>query len=60
MTEQQAPCPRCRQENPPMNRFYGSRDAPLTSGEQLATREEHRPVPAGRAGVVRYLVSRLL
>jgi hypothetical protein len=49
MTEQQAPCPRCRQENPPRNRFCGSCGAPLTSGEQLATREEHRPVPAGRA-----------
>jgi hypothetical protein len=49
MTEQQVPCPRCRQENPPSNRFCGSCGAPLTSGEQLATRQEHRPVPAGRA-----------
>jgi zinc-ribbon domain len=48
MTDQ-APCPRCRQENPPRNRFCGSCGAPLMSGEQLATREEHRPVPAGRA-----------
>ena len=48
MTDQ-APCPRCRQENPPRNRFCGSCGAPLTSGEQLATREEHHPVPAGRA-----------
>ena len=48
MTDQ-APCPRCRQENPPRNRFCGSCGAPLRSGEQLATREEHRPVPAGRA-----------
>src|SRR5918997_5749425 len=49
MTERQIPCPRCRQENPPRNRFCGSCGAPLTSGEQLATRQEHRPVPAGRA-----------
>jgi hypothetical protein len=48
MTDQ-APCPRCRQENPPRNRFCGSCGAPLMSGEQLARREEHRPVPAGRA-----------
>jgi hypothetical protein len=48
MTDQ-APCPQCRQENPPRNRFCGSCGAPLTSDEQLATREEHRPVPAGRA-----------
>jgi hypothetical protein len=47
MTDQ-APCPRCRQENPPRNRFCGSCGAPLRSGEQLATRQEHRPVPAGR------------
>jgi hypothetical protein len=45
----QTPCPRCRQENPPRNRFCGSCGAPLRSGEQLATRQEHRPVPAGRA-----------
>src|SRR5918995_3394543 len=49
MTERQVPCPRCRQETPPRNRFCGSCGAPLTSGEQLATREEHRPVRAGRA-----------
>ena len=48
MTDQ-APCPRCRQENPPRNRFCGSCGAPLMSGEQLARRQEHRPVPAGRA-----------
>jgi hypothetical protein len=48
MTDQ-AQCPRCRQENPPRNRFCGSCGAPLMSGEQLARREEHRPVPAGRA-----------
>ena len=48
MTERQVPCPRCRQENPPRNRFCGSCGAPLMSGEQLATRE-YRPVPAGRA-----------
>ena len=45
MNERQVPCPRCRQENPPRNRFCGSCGVPLTSGEQLATREEHRPVP---------------
>jgi hypothetical protein len=49
MTERQVPCPRCRQENPPRNRYCGSCGALLTSGEQLATREEHRPVPASRA-----------
>ena len=49
MTEQQVSCPRCRQENPPGNRFCGSCGAPLMSGEQLARRQEHRPVPAGRA-----------
>lgn len=49
MTERQVPCPRCRQENPPSNRFCGSCGAPLTSGEQLATRQEHSPVQAGRA-----------
>src|SRR5215207_332121 len=48
MTDQ-APCPRCRQENPPRNRYCGSCGALLTSGEQLATLEEHRPVPAGPA-----------
>src|SRR5215211_8444527 len=49
MTEPQVPCPRCRQENPLRNRFCGSCGAALTSGEQLATREEHHPVPAARA-----------
>jgi Double zinc ribbon len=49
MTEREVPCPRCRQENPPRNRFCGSCGAPLTSDEQLATREEHHPVPAARA-----------
>src|SRR5215207_308692 len=53
MTEQQVSCPRCRQENPPGNRFCGSCGAPLMSGEQLARREEHRPVPAGRAWPVK-------
>jgi hypothetical protein len=48
MTERQVPCPRCRQESPPGNRFCGSCGAPLTSGEQLATRQEHHPVPSGR------------
>jgi hypothetical protein len=48
MTDQ-APCPRCRQENPPGNRFCGSCGDPLTSGEQLATPEEHHPVPTARA-----------
>ena len=49
MTERQIPCPRCRQENPPRNRFCGSCGVPLTSGEQLATRQEHSPLQAGRA-----------
>jgi predicted amidophosphoribosyltransferase len=56
MTEREVPCSRCHQENPPTNRFCGSCGAPLTSGEQLATRQEHRPVPAG--GVKRELVQR--
>ena len=45
----QTPCPRCRHANPPRNRFCGSCGALLTSGEQLAAREEHRSVPAARA-----------
>ena len=45
----QTPCPRCRHANPPRNRFCGSCGALLTSGEQLATREEQRSVPASRA-----------
>jgi hypothetical protein len=49
MTEREVPCPRCRQENPPRNRYCGSCGALLTSGEQLATREEHHPVPTARA-----------
>jgi hypothetical protein len=49
MTEQQVPCPRCRHENPPGDRFCGSCGVQLISGEQLATRQEHRPVQAGRA-----------
>ena len=49
MTEREVPCPRCRHVNPPRNRFCGSCGAPMRSGEQLATPEEHRPVPAGRA-----------
>src|ERR671921_2085940 len=48
MTDQ-VPCPRCRQENPPTNRFCGSCGVQLFSGEQLATRQEHSPVQAGRA-----------
>jgi hypothetical protein len=49
MTEQQVPCPRCRHENPPGNRFCGSCGVQLISGEQLATRQEHSPVQAGRS-----------
>ena len=49
MAEREVPCSRCPQENPPTNRYCGSCGVPLTSGEQLATRQEHRPVPAGRA-----------
>src|SRR5215218_2816106 len=44
-----ATCPLCCQENPPGNRFCGSCGIRLTSGEQLATRQEHRPVLAARA-----------
>jgi hypothetical protein len=49
MTEQQVQCPRCHQENPPRNRFCGSCGVQLKCGEQLATRQEHSPVQAGRA-----------
>ncbi len=49
MTEREVPCPRCRQENPPTNRFCGSCGVRLTSGEQLAMRQENHPVQAGRA-----------
>jgi hypothetical protein len=49
MTERQVPCPRCSQENPPTNHYCGSCGVPLTSGEQIATRQEHSPVQAGRA-----------
>jgi hypothetical protein len=49
MAEREVPCPQCRQENPPRNRFCGSCGTPLRSGEHLARREEHHPVPAGRA-----------
>jgi hypothetical protein len=45
----QAPCPLCRHENSPGNRFCGSCGVRLTSGEQLVRRQEHRPVRAGRA-----------
>jgi hypothetical protein len=43
-----APCPLCRQENPPGNRFCGWCGVRLKSGEQLARRQEHRLLPAGR------------
>jgi Double zinc ribbon len=49
MTERQIPCPRCQQENPPSHRFCGSCGAPLMSSEQLATRQEYRPVRAASA-----------
>jgi hypothetical protein len=49
MAERQVPCPLCPQENPPTNRYCGSCGVPLTSGEHLATRQEHRSVPAGHA-----------
>src|ERR671919_2911319 len=49
MTEQQVSRQRCRHENPPMNRFCGLCGVRLTNGEQLATRQEHSPVQAGRA-----------
>ena len=49
MTEQHVPCPRCSQDNPPTNRFCGSCGVQLKSGELLATRQEHSPVPTSRA-----------
>ncbi len=49
MTEQQVPCPRCSQDNPPTNRFCGACGVQLKSGEQLAKRQEYRPASAGRA-----------
>ncbi len=48
MTERDL-CSLCHHENPPGNRFCGSCGARLTSGEQLAMRQEHRPVPASCA-----------
>jgi hypothetical protein len=48
MTEQ-VPCPLCHHENPPGNRFCGLCGVQLISGEQLAARQEHRPVRAARA-----------
>jgi hypothetical protein len=48
MTEP-SPCPLCRHTNPPGNLFCGSCGTPLTSWEQLATRQEHRPFPNSRA-----------
>jgi hypothetical protein len=47
MTEP-APCPLCQHTNPPGNRFCGSCGAPLTSGEQLAVRQDDNPIPARR------------
>src|SRR5215213_4552613 len=44
-----APCPMCQHTNPPGNRFCGSCGAPLSSGEQLAPRQDDNPVPARRA-----------
>ena len=52
MTEQ-TPCPLCQHYNPPENRFCGSCGARLTSGEQLATRQERYLVPATRAWPVK-------
>ena len=48
MTEREL-CSLCRHENPPGNRFCGSCGARLTSGEQLAMRQEHNPLPASGA-----------
>ena len=48
MTEQ-TPCPLCKHTNPLGNRLCGSCGVPLTSGEQLATRQDHNPVRARRA-----------
>ncbi len=52
MTEP-SPCPLCQHANPPGNRFCGSCGTPLTSGEQLATRQEHRPALTSRAWPVK-------
>lgn len=43
------PCPQCRRENPPENRFCGACGTHLTSGEQLVRRPESSPAPASRA-----------
>jgi len=40
-----APCPLCRHENTPSNRFCGSCGAPLTSGEQLRHAPGALPCP---------------
>ncbi len=47
MTEP-GPCPLCRHTNPPENRFCGSCGAPLSSGGQLAPRQDANPAPARR------------
>ncbi len=50
---EQARCPLCQHENPPENRFCGSCGARLTSGKQLAMRQEHHPLPASRTWPVK-------
>jgi hypothetical protein len=59
MTDQ-APCPRCRHENPPQNRFCGWCGATLESSDELVPRREEtlralghalpiKPGPVGKA-----------
>ena len=49
MSDQRAPCPRCRHANPPENRFCGSCGASLRVGSDLMARRQGNPIPTGRA-----------
>ena len=44
-----APCPRCRHDNPPENRFCGSCGAPLGAGSDLVTQRGNNPTVMGHA-----------
>ncbi len=51
--DERTPCPLCRHDNPPENRFCGRCGASLASSEQLALRQENRPVTVDHALPVR-------
>jgi hypothetical protein len=50
---ERTPCPLCRHDNPPENRFCGRCGTSLASSEQLALRQENRPVTVDHALPVR-------